>query len=84
MPATTGSADEVYYTTWQRTIASCLAAFLEYAADPEIVGEKQLIVSIAAKQDIEDIFDALKHLDHDWWFEANDQADDDLCITVGY
>jgi hypothetical protein len=58
--------------------------FLEYAADPEIVGEEQLIVSIAAEQDVDEVHDALNQLDHDWWFEANSQADDDLCITVGY
>jgi hypothetical protein len=58
--------------------------FLEYAADPEVADEEQLIVSIAAEQDIEDILDALNQLDHDWWFEANSQADDDVCITVEY
>ena len=60
------------------------ALFLEYAADPEIVGEEQLIVSIAAEKDVDEAHDALKQLDHDWWLDAKGQADDDLCITMGY
>ncbi|HWS83911.1 MAG TPA: hypothetical protein VN207_06595 [Ktedonobacteraceae bacterium] len=58
--------------------------FLEYTADPEIVGEEQLIVSIAAEQDVDEAHDALNQLDHDWWFEANSQADDDLCIMLRF
>ena len=57
---------------------------LEYAADPEVVDEEQLILSIAAEQDAEEAINALKQLDHDWWFDASRQAYDRLCITVGY
>jgi hypothetical protein len=58
--------------------------FLEYAADPEVADEEQLIMSIAAEEDVSDILDLLDQLDHDSWFVANNQADDHLCITVGY
>jgi hypothetical protein len=57
---------------------------LEYAADPEVAGEEQLILSIAAEQDADEAINVLMQLDYNWWFDANSQACNNLCITIGY
>ena len=56
---------------------------LEYAADPEVAGEEQLLLFIAIEQDVDRAHEAMKQFSHDWWFNAGDQADDDLCIVLG-
>jgi bifunctional DNA-binding transcriptional regulator/antitoxin component of YhaV-PrlF toxin-antitoxin module len=56
---------------------------LEYAPDPEIAGEEQLLVLIAFGQDVDQDHEALQRFNHDWWFDAGDQAFNDVCIMLG-
>jgi len=57
---------------------------VEYAPDPEVPGEEQLLVLIAIEQDVNKAHEALERFNHDWWFDAGDQAFDDLCIMLGF
>ncbi len=56
---------------------------LEYAPDPEIAGEEQLLVLIAFGQNVDQDHEALQRFNHDWWFDAGDQAFNDVCIMLG-
>jgi len=56
---------------------------LEYAPDPEIAGEEQLLVLIAFGENVDEDHDALQRFNHDWWFDAGDQAFNDVCIMLG-
>lgn len=56
---------------------------LEYAPDPEIAGEEQLLILIAFGENVEQDHDALQIFNHDWWFDAGDQAFNDVCIMLG-
>jgi hypothetical protein len=56
---------------------------LEYAPDPEVLGEEQLILSISFEQDVDKAHRALEQFDHDWWSDAGEQAFDDLCVMLG-
>jgi bifunctional DNA-binding transcriptional regulator/antitoxin component of YhaV-PrlF toxin-antitoxin module len=56
---------------------------LEYAPDPEIAGEEQLLILIAFGENIDQDHEALQRFNHDWWFDAGDQAFNDVCIMLG-
>jgi bifunctional DNA-binding transcriptional regulator/antitoxin component of YhaV-PrlF toxin-antitoxin module len=56
---------------------------LEYAADPEIAGEEQLLVLIAFGENVDQDHEALQRFNHDWWFDVYDQAFNDVCIMLG-
>lgn len=56
---------------------------LEYALDPEVMGEEQLILSISFEHNVNKAHNALEQFDHDWWFDAGDKAFNDLCIMLG-
>ena len=56
---------------------------LEYAPDPEIAGEEQLLVIIAFGDNVDYDHEALQRFNHDWWFDAGDQAFNDVCIILG-
>ena len=57
---------------------------LEYAPDPEIAGEEQLLILIAFGENIDQDHEALQRFNHDWWFDAaSDQAFNDVCIMLG-
>ena len=58
--------------------------FLEVVADPEAVGEKQLVVFIVVEQKPNEASQALDDLDEDWWLDAMERAQDKLCITLEF
>ena len=57
---------------------------LEVVTDPEIADDKQLVAFIVVEKPAEDASQALDHLDEEWWMEALDRAQDNLCITLEF
>jgi hypothetical protein len=58
--------------------------FLEVVSDPEAINEQQLVVFIAANQDLDGASEALNQLDKDWWLDTLESTQDKLCITLEF
>lgn len=57
---------------------------LEVITDPEIMGEKELVASIVAGQNVEEACETLKQLNEDWWLDTLDRAEDQLHIGLEF
>jgi hypothetical protein len=57
---------------------------LEVVTDPEIMGQKDLVVFIVVKQKAEEASQALDRLDEEWWLDTLDRAEDKLHITLEF
>ncbi len=57
---------------------------LSVVSDPEISDHFQLLISIAAKLNAEEAFDALRKLDKYWWLSARRQTNGLVNITVEF
>jgi hypothetical protein len=57
---------------------------LEVVTDPEIMGQKDLVVFIVVEQKAEEASRALDRLDEEWWLDTLDRAEDKLHITLEF
>ena len=60
------------------------ALFLEAFTDPEIYGERQLVLSIAVEGDSDAASSALDELDENWWLDKMELAQDKLLIVLEF
>ena len=59
-------------------------AFLEVVTDPEVIGDRELVVSVLTDLDPGEAVPKLKRFDKDWWLNSSDRAQGKLCITLEY
>ena len=57
---------------------------LEVVTDPEIMGQKDLVVFIVVEGKAEEASEALDRLDEEWWLNALERAEDKLHIALEF